>query len=972
MSEYERKHWVEAMGGTWPAVNTLQRIRADSIEENLNSMAFTFLKDCLTELEDRGLNDQGLYRVGGVVSKVKKLLNAGLDPQPGDSPLLLNDPKLWESKTIASAVKQYFRDLSKPLMTHHLYTHFVEAIKHESETDRLHELQLVVLKLPIASREILKVLIRHLNKVAAKSDTNLMTASNLGVCFGPTLLRPKEETVASIMDIKFCNEVIEILIQNCDRFFPPVGTSPDVVLQNHYRKRSSEESPGSSTRSSHHQHHYQQRKSTPKRELRGSSTPKRTQSFSSFSQLSTNSLPDIKEFKDRALAALSAAARHQGGGDKSSKSMSSHHSTAVLASPSTVKHAIWSKLPSPTKVLSRSPSTQDDLMASLEMMNSLAADLPTSSPLKRSHTVAARRGGAHRQQQQQQQQQDPQTPTATIKKPPLPKSSAPSSAATTPTSFPTTPPTFSLHHQEGSNSRQHCNNHPVPNAVPSHQISSAVQSNYDNHRHHHHHHHHRNPHEQPQFSSQYQQKECGGDASSTCSSSNGSTNGSHHNGINDNYTTLLMGKGYRPPPPVPSYEHHHINHLSRNNSVPSIPTSPPSNNDGSLIQFQRAPKFSYDEGTTHGGDKKIINEVVQGGLPGKCGGYIDAYLASSPHLQSRPTELFVRQISTSSTTVKGMDSNGKQDIKGRVRLESSDSSSPTNMRAGNLQKDHAPTPPPVSLRKDKEECETPPPIPTRRYRRIYPNQPSSSLHQQTTGRSASVTPGSHPRLMVDPDMELQKDIHHDSNSPSSLESRRRLPHHGYASSSSNTTDSSPGLIRANMSMDSGVVIASPSPPTADSGIAISPPILARKAVRNMSSNEQSKDICHETRDVNKGFSDNKKSIVTMMTQNKYDKNGVHRNAKHIKTEDVEKVNVGGGDDAISVGSSSALSGVGGDSDTSGGSRYDNVVSERKRLSSDSLSKTSTLVAAAAAIAVANHTPSGENSIIQKPFEKGKF
>lgn len=66
---------MEALGGTWPAVNTLQRIRADSVEDNLNSAAFTFLKDCLSELESRGLADQGLYRVGGVVSKVKKLLN---------------------------------------------------------------------------------------------------------------------------------------------------------------------------------------------------------------------------------------------------------------------------------------------------------------------------------------------------------------------------------------------------------------------------------------------------------------------------------------------------------------------------------------------------------------------------------------------------------------------------------------------------------------------------------------------------------------------------------------------------------------------------------------------------------------------------------------------------------------------------------------------------------------------------------
>ena len=50
--------------------------------------------------------------------------------------------------------------------------------------------------------------------VVAHSDKNLMTVSNLGVCFGPTLLRPEEETVAAIMDIKFCNIVVEISIEN--------------------------------------------------------------------------------------------------------------------------------------------------------------------------------------------------------------------------------------------------------------------------------------------------------------------------------------------------------------------------------------------------------------------------------------------------------------------------------------------------------------------------------------------------------------------------------------------------------------------------------------------------------------------------------------------------------------------------------------------------------------------------------------
>lgn len=46
-----------------------------------------------------------------------------------------------------------------------------------------------------------------------------MSVFNLGVVFGPTLLRPLEETVAAILDIKFNNIVINILIENYERIF---------------------------------------------------------------------------------------------------------------------------------------------------------------------------------------------------------------------------------------------------------------------------------------------------------------------------------------------------------------------------------------------------------------------------------------------------------------------------------------------------------------------------------------------------------------------------------------------------------------------------------------------------------------------------------------------------------------------------------------------------------------------------------
>lgn len=53
--------------------------------------------------------------------------------------------------------------------------------------------------------------------VSTQNQSNLMTVSNLGVIFGPTLMRSQEETVAAMMNIKFQNIVVEILIENFEK-----------------------------------------------------------------------------------------------------------------------------------------------------------------------------------------------------------------------------------------------------------------------------------------------------------------------------------------------------------------------------------------------------------------------------------------------------------------------------------------------------------------------------------------------------------------------------------------------------------------------------------------------------------------------------------------------------------------------------------------------------------------------------------
>merc|ERR1719474_722216 len=78
--------------------------------------------------------------------------------------------------------------------------------------------------LPSPNQRMLEILLSHLANVVEKSDKNLMTVSNLGVCFGPTLFRAEEETVAAIMDIKFTNVVVEIMITHWETL---LKTKPD-------------------------------------------------------------------------------------------------------------------------------------------------------------------------------------------------------------------------------------------------------------------------------------------------------------------------------------------------------------------------------------------------------------------------------------------------------------------------------------------------------------------------------------------------------------------------------------------------------------------------------------------------------------------------------------------------------------------------------------------------------------------------
>uniref|UniRef100_A0AAR2JIP5 Rho GTPase activating protein 42b n=1 Tax=Pygocentrus nattereri TaxID=42514 RepID=A0AAR2JIP5_PYGNA len=118
------------------------------------------------------------------------------------------DPDTWDNKTITSGLKNYLR------LTFICLCCVTES---DDQNYRVCAVHALVHKLPDRNKEMLEILIKHLLIVSTHSKSNMMTVANLGVVFGPTLMRSQEETVAAMMNIKFQNVVVEIMIENFEK-----------------------------------------------------------------------------------------------------------------------------------------------------------------------------------------------------------------------------------------------------------------------------------------------------------------------------------------------------------------------------------------------------------------------------------------------------------------------------------------------------------------------------------------------------------------------------------------------------------------------------------------------------------------------------------------------------------------------------------------------------------------------------------
>ena len=93
----------------------------------------------------------------------------------------------------------------------------------DSDASGVDELRDVCQKLPRHHHSTLAYLMHHLKRVSVDAEANNMPSSNLGIVFGPTLLRTSEgsASLSSLVDTVHQTRVIELLIENATDIFGP-------------------------------------------------------------------------------------------------------------------------------------------------------------------------------------------------------------------------------------------------------------------------------------------------------------------------------------------------------------------------------------------------------------------------------------------------------------------------------------------------------------------------------------------------------------------------------------------------------------------------------------------------------------------------------------------------------------------------------------------------------------------------------
>ncbi|XP_043910417.1 active breakpoint cluster region-related protein isoform X3 [Protopterus annectens] len=146
------------------------------------------VRQCVEEVEKRGIDEIGIYRISGVATDIQAL-KAAFDANTKDILVMLSD---MDINAIAGTLKLYFRELPEPLLTDRWYRAFMEGIALSDPAAKENCMMHLLRSLPDPNLITFLFLLEHLKRVAEKEPINKMSLHNLATVFGPTLLRPSQ------------------------------------------------------------------------------------------------------------------------------------------------------------------------------------------------------------------------------------------------------------------------------------------------------------------------------------------------------------------------------------------------------------------------------------------------------------------------------------------------------------------------------------------------------------------------------------------------------------------------------------------------------------------------------------------------------------------------------------------------------------------------------------------------------------
>uniref|UniRef100_A0A8C8JAM7 Uncharacterized protein n=1 Tax=Oncorhynchus tshawytscha TaxID=74940 RepID=A0A8C8JAM7_ONCTS len=147
------------------------------------------VKQCVEEIERRGMEEVGIYRVSGVATDIQALKGA-FDANNKDVSVMMSE---MDVNAIAGTLKLYFRELPEPLFTDDLYPNFAGGIALSDSVAKESCMLNLLLSLPEPNLVTFLFLLDHLKRIADNESVNKMSFHNLATVFGPTLLRPSEK-----------------------------------------------------------------------------------------------------------------------------------------------------------------------------------------------------------------------------------------------------------------------------------------------------------------------------------------------------------------------------------------------------------------------------------------------------------------------------------------------------------------------------------------------------------------------------------------------------------------------------------------------------------------------------------------------------------------------------------------------------------------------------------------------------------